>query len=200
MQKFQHLSDLKVFTTPYGWYSTVAPRGFLFPSMSMFSYAWLKEFLWKSKYVSGIKSSDRRHSMSLSETFKQVKWVKQVGPCLIQLTNYFRILLLAISYFTILLAQSCGLITAMSHMVWSVGSLKWNQQTSKLNWTYPMFLSVLLLYVGHQGLRVCAQTWKSVCSREKVSSGAYLAQISMDFPPHLWIQRFLLPHLPCFRC
>lgn len=85
-------------------------------------------------------------------------------------------------------------------MVWSVGSLKWNQQTSKLNWTYPMFLIVLLLYVGHQSLRVCVQTWKSVCLREKVSSGAYLAQISMDFPSHLWIQHFLLSHLPCFLC
>lgn len=51
-------------------------------------------------------------------------------------------------------------------MVWSVGSLKWNQQTSELNWTYPMFLSVLLLYVGHQ-VSVFVCRLEKVCVREK---------------------------------
>lgn len=85
-----------------------------------------------------------RHSLSLSETFKQVKQVNHV---------------------------------------W------YSSQTTFRFYYCLVFLAKSLCFWKKK---------KSVCLKEKVSSGAYLAQISTDFPPHLWIQHFLLSHLPCF--
>lgn len=65
MQKFQHLSDLEVYTTPYGWYSTVAPRGFLSPPRPCFLMHVSKSFDESQNVCCLSHSLTVSHSLSL---------------------------------------------------------------------------------------------------------------------------------------